>query len=79
MGHYDEHYEKQDRAYKNLEIEEEASKIRNDFLDSIPNDIYSKGWQSDLVEKLAACRVHCFREKELNDLLTQIVKNLHRL
>ncbi len=81
MGHYNEYYEEQNRGnriYMNLQCVEEASKIRREFLESIPKDVYSKGWQSDLVEKLAACRVHRFREDELNELLTEIVKHLHR-
>jgi hypothetical protein len=85
MGHYSENYEERDRkhnkinaAYKNREIEEEISNIRSEFLESIPKDAYSKGWRSDLVEKLAACRVHRFREDELNELLTEIVKYLHK-
>ena len=62
----------------NLQCEEEASKIRSEFLESIRKDVYSNGWQSDLVEKLAACRAHRFREDELNELLTEIVKNMVR-
>jgi hypothetical protein len=61
-----------------IEIEEEASKIRNEFLESTTEDVDSKGWHYDLVEKLAACRVHRFREDELNQLLTEIVKNMVR-
>jgi len=46
MGHYNEYYEEQDRGnriYMNLQCEEEASKIRREFLESIPKDVYSKG------------------------------------
>jgi len=81
MGHYNEYYEEQDRdnrIYMNLQCVEEASKIRREFLESTTEDVDSKGWQSDLVEKLAACRVHRFREDELNELLTEIVKNMVR-
>ena len=81
MGHYNEYYEEQDRdnrIYMNLQCVEEASKIRREFLESTTEDVDSKGWHYDLVEKLAACRAHRFREDELNELLTEIVKHLHR-
>ena len=82
MGHYDEYYEEQGRinaADKNNQIREEASKVRTEITKSLPKNIDFKGYHPELVEKLAACRVHRFRENELNELLTEIIKHLHNL
>lgn len=71
MKHYEEHYEDQDRINTvdvDKQIKKEISKINKELINHNPN--------RDLVEKLAACRVHSFREDELNDLLTEIVKRL---
>ena len=81
MGHYDEYYEEQGRinaADKNNQIRKEASKVISEIIKSLPKYIDFKGYHPELVDKLAACRVHRFRENELNELLTEIIKHLHR-
>ena len=78
MGHYDEHYEEQDRissAYNQKRIEEKSSEI----IKNLSDDISFKGYHPNLVEKLAACRVHKFNEVALDNLLTEIVKHLHKI
>ena len=82
MGHYDEHYEEQDRissAYNQKRIEEKSSEIRIEIIKNLPDDISFKGYYPNLVEKLAACRVHKFNEVALDNLLTEIVKHLHKI
>ena len=63
---------------KKNQIREEASKVRTEITKSLPKNIDFKGYHPELVDKLAACRVYRFRENELNELLTEIVKQLHR-
>ena len=82
MGHYDDYYEEQgriDAADKNNQIKAEVSKIRIEIVKSLPLDTSFKGYYAELVDKLATCRVYQFEKNELNELLTEIVKHLHRL
>ena len=81
MGHYDKYYEEQDRidtADKNDQMAEQIVKIRTQIIESLPLNISFKGYYPKLVNKLAACRVHGFKDSELDDLLTEIVKHLHK-
>jgi len=85
MGHYDKYYKEQDRintADKNNQMAEQIAKIRIEIIESLPLNISFKGYYpklvNKLVNKLAACRVNGFKNNELDDLLTEIVKHLHK-
>jgi hypothetical protein len=63
----------------NVRIEQEGSKI----ISNISDERHRKGsslktYNFILIKKLAKCRVNGFKDNQLDDLLTEIINELHR-